>query len=241
MHLNNNKDFTIVLSNYGRLYNLKKILPYLNHCFPLPKEIVIADYKTNKEDIIKTVEDSRIPIKVISFNTEWPFRGKAINSIIPFVSTKYIIVSDADIYFDYDVISRLSELFKTQGDNVLVGFKAFNVDKNNNKTPRWLPERVNIFGIQSMALDNFKKIGGFNPFFSGWGAADTDIRDRLIKKGLKPVISNISFFHINHPKTKGINNRGMDNRHNIAPKSKWDGVKWSFPGRPDYIPPWIKI
>ena len=67
-------------------------------------------------------------------------------------------------------------------------------------------------GVFAISTEHFQLINGFSNRFWGWGSEDTDVRDRILRKGLKitrPEASIAKYRTIPHHQAKENSNRWM--------------------------------
>jgi hypothetical protein len=121
-------------------------------------------------------------------------KSKAINIALKKCETTYFFVGDIDMIFRKDFIEKLA-LFKKENESVYfqVGFlsksesklnKTFEGYKINHKTNK------EATGMTLYPAKLLKSINGYDEFYHGWGAEDTDVHYRLRNAG-----TAVNFFH----------------------------------------------
>jgi glycosyltransferase involved in cell wall biosynthesis len=73
--------------------------------------------------------------------------------------------------------------------------------------------KARIFGL-NFAVDrnSYYEVNGFDENFEGWGQEDSDIRDRFLLQGIKPIslMTSALVYHLWHPRTLGRTERMRD-------------------------------
>ena len=146
-------------------------------------------------------------VKLISCPTKEQLWSKcrSINIALKETTTPYFLVGDIDlifhpnftkialeeasgdvIYFQYGFLSENESLYKKD-------FEAYEVDFLGTK---------DVTGTTLFPTDKLKEVNGYDEFYHGWGAEDTDIHIRLRNLGLKVEFYNQSVLvkHQWHPK-----------------------------------------
>lgn len=154
-------------------------------------EVVFIDYGSKKE----TATAVELLVSSYSFasyvyhptaNQPWN-KCKALNSAIKQCTSSHCFVADVDMIFHSDFIEILVEESKKQAITYFqVGFL------NQDETEKELPfedYKVNHLsdeqatGMTLFPIAALYEIKGFDEFFHFWGAEDTDVHNRLRKKG----------------------------------------------------------
>jgi len=203
---------TVVLTNRNRnLQTVKNCLDSLQNQSNDDFELFFVDYGSN-DDYVAHLEQLLLKYPKINY-INCPVSGqlwnkcRAINIVLQQCKTPYFFVGDVDMLFHSDFISKLHEL---KNENIVtyfqVGFLSQKETKFNkdfhNATVEFV-SRKEATGMTLYPTQLLKEINGYDEFYHGWGAEDTDVHIRLHNLGIK-----IDFFekeillkHQWHPKT----------------------------------------
>lgn len=202
---------TLVLTYRNRdLESVKQCLDSLANQVFSEFVIYLVDYGSNKkysfglERVVKDYTFIEL-IKVPTQHQLWN-KSRAINIALKKCTTDYFIMGDIDllyhpnfteqaisliqnydaVYFQYGFLSELES--KKHKD-----FKDYKVDFFGNEEGTG----TNIFRTEAL-----KSINGYDEFYHGWGAEDTDVHLRLKKAGYKIYYYDEEVYlkHIYHPK-----------------------------------------
>ena len=131
---------------------------------------------------------------------------RAINMALQLTTTPYFIVGDIDLIFDPDFIEKATELaksdevhyfqygFLSQQESLLYkDFNSYQIAFKGNKE---------VTGTTLFPTVKLKELRGYDEFYHGWGAEDTDIHIRMKNAGLKVIFydKEILLKHQWHPK-----------------------------------------
>ena len=172
-------------------------------------KVILVDYGSDPmfaEGIEKSVAKYQF-VKLISCPTREQLWSKcrSINIALKQTNTPYFLVGDIDLifhpnfikiaaekgsgqvlYFRYGFLSEIESLQKKD-------FEAYGVDFFGSK---------DTTGTSLFPTDKLKEVNGYDEFYHGWGAEDTDIHIRLRNSGVKVEFYNESVLvkHQWHPK-----------------------------------------
>lgn len=134
-----------------------------------------------------------------------------------------IITTDIDCIINTKLIKKSIEYAQQ-------GYNAHCVVRNTDSVPQTddlnIPMRETSKGCwNAMMVSNWISSGGFNEEIQGWGYEDEEFHNRLTQRGI-PIkkITNIPFYHINHPDRKQI--RQGDYNKYIAFSKDWSDYNW---------------
>jgi len=182
LEIQSDKDFTVFLVNYGS-----------SESFTVELEKLIKSY-----DFIDY-------IYVPTYGQLWN-KSRAINIALKRCTTKLFCVADIDLLFHPNFVQKSKQLVKekeifyfktgflnqeTTGENLI--FENSKVYFSSNKE---------VTGITLYQTEVLKKINGYDEFYHGWGAEDTDVHLRLKNAGysVKFYDQEILVKHQWHPK-----------------------------------------
>ena len=155
-------------------------------------EIVIIDYgseliyQQKLQDYVDTLDG----VSLILCPTQgqlWQ-KTRAINIVLKQCKTPYFMVADMDMIFHPDFAIKIRKHLKqqevtyfkvgilTQEESALEkSFEDYNVKFYTNEEAT---------GMTLFPTNVLKNIGGFDEFYHGWGAEDTDVHVRLLNSGI---------------------------------------------------------
>lgn len=202
---------TLVLTNRNRdIRIIKNCLDSLNNQSDKEFEFFLVDYGSDVTYLkdLKTLVANYPQIQFVICPTKGQLWSKcrAINSAIQKASQPYFVVGDIDLifhpnyiatlkrmatenevhYFQYGFLNESESLKKQDFSAYQVAFKGFEEVTGNTMFP-------------TKAL---RKVNGFDEFYQGWGAEDTDAHIRMKNLGLEVVFydKEILVKHQWHPK-----------------------------------------
>ncbi|WBL23191.1 glycosyltransferase family 2 protein [Zunongwangia sp. HRR-M8] len=157
------QDFKIFLMNYGSSEN----------------------YTAELEKLLKLYDFIEY-IFVPTYGQLWN-KSRAINIALKRCDTLLLCVADIDLLFHPHFVEKSKQLHKEIG---IVYFKTGFLDKettqknlNFNKASISFSSNKEVTGITVYKTEILKKINGYDEFYHGWGAEDTDVHLRLKNAG----------------------------------------------------------
>lgn len=202
---------TIVLTNRNRdLRIVKNCLDSLKNQTEKGFEVILVDYgstATFSEALSKLIKNDNF-IELISCPTEGQLwnKSRAINIALKQTISPYFLVGDIDLIFHPHFIKIATQLAVT---NKLTYFQYGFLAKEESLLDKKFEDfSISFLGNQEVTgttlfhTNDLKSVHGYDEFYHGWGAEDTDIHIRLINKGLKVDFydSEILIKHQWHPK-----------------------------------------
>ncbi|SFD02642.1 glycosyltransferase family 2 protein [Algibacter pectinivorans] len=201
---------TIVLTYRDRdLTIVKKCLDALGRQSSSGFNVVLVDYGSQ----IDFAEALSVLVKKYSFikiiqcpvNGQLWNKSRAINIALKLCNTPYFLVGDIDLVFHPDFIKIASKL---ASENVTYFKYSFLSKEESLKDKNFEDYEIDfeggkeITGTTLFPTETLKKVNGYDEFYHGWGAEDTDIHQRLKTFGLHVSFydSNILVKHQWHPK-----------------------------------------
>lgn len=176
-------------------------------------EIYLVDYGSNENYLseLKVLLEKYPKIKFITCpvqNQLWN-KSRAINIALKKTTTPYFVVGDIDLLFHPDFMKILKSEISDLKSNKIIYFKYGFIsekesllDKDFGDYELYIHGNEEITGTTLFLTDKLLEVNGFDEFYHGWGAEDTDIHIRLKQQGL-----NIEFYdkeilvkHQWHPK-----------------------------------------
>lgn len=202
---------TLVLTYRNRdLRIVKKCLDSLNqqslHLF----HVVLVDYGSEAvfANPLKELVKGYDFIQLLSCPVEGQLwnKSRAINIALQQCNSPYFFVADIDMLFRKDFIAQLSQL---KSPDEVIYFKVGFLSKEESekecffeayKVKHYSTEEAT--GMTLYPTDILKKINGYDEFYHGWGAEDTDVHVRFINSGFKVRFyeSDVLMLHLWHPK-----------------------------------------
>jgi GT2 family glycosyltransferase len=172
-------------------------------------KVILVDYGSDSifaEGIEKSVVKYEF-IKLISCPTREQLWSKcrSINIALRQTNTPYFLVGDIDLIFHPDFIKIATEKASEQVLYFQYGFLSENESLQKKDFEAY---EVDFFGTKDVTgttlfpTDKLQEVNGYDEFYHGWGAEDTDIHIRLKNSGVKVEFYNESVLvkHQWHPK-----------------------------------------
>ncbi|MFD2939585.1 glycosyltransferase family 2 protein [Flavobacterium notoginsengisoli] len=185
---------TLVLTNRNRdLRIIKNCLDSLEKQSNKNFELFFVDYGSNENyllDLEKVISEY-VKIKFISCPVSGQLwnKSRAINIALKKCTTPFFMVGDIDLIFAPHFISTVTSLMK---DNEVHYFQyGFLSQKESLKGKIFESYVVDFKGSQevtgttSFPTSILKEMQGYDEFYHGWGAEDTDIHLRMKNFGLE--------------------------------------------------------
>jgi len=226
---------TIVLTNRNRdLNTIKNCLDSLEKQSNQDFELFFVDYGSN-EDYVLELEQIISKYSQLQF-IKCPVSGqlwnkcRAINIALNKSAMPYFFVGDIDMLFHPDFVSTLYQL---KNENVVTYFQVGFLSKNetllnkdffNSKVD--FTSQKETTGMTLYPTELLKKINGYDEFYHGWGAEDTDVHLRL--RNLEITVNfydkGVFLKHQWHPKTYRTN-QSSDPYHFMLEKINHSYIK----------------
>ena len=184
---------TLVLTNRNRdLRIVKNCLDSLTKQSEKSFELILIDYGS-RDDYISLLKGIAKKYKFLHLIL-CPVAGqlwnkcRAINIALKETTAPYFIVGDIDLMFAPDFI----KIAKSKASQNVLYFKCGFLSKEQSLLEMDFADyQVDFYGsedVTGVALfptDILKSVNGYDEFYHGWGAEDTDIHIRLKNIGLK--------------------------------------------------------
>ena len=182
LNLQSSKDFNVILVDYGS-----------EAIFANPLQELVRNYS-----FITLVT---CPVQGQLWN-----KARAINIALKQTETPFFIVGDIDLIFHPNFIEKALKLNPQEKSIYFkVGFLSEVESKKNNafdeyKVKHFSSEEAS--GITLFYTNTLKEINGYDEFYNGWGAEDTDVHIRLRNLNKEVVFfeEEILLLHQWHPK-----------------------------------------
>lgn len=201
---------TIVLTYRDRDLNIaKKCLDSLKHQSLNSFEVFLVNYGSNLSfsDKIQELSKNYSFVKLIDCPVEGQLWNKcrAINIALKQCTTPYFLVGDIDLIFHPNFVQILND---KASDKVLYFQYGFLSKQESSETKEFQDYKIDFLGSDEVTgttlfpTDILKKVNGYDEFYHGWGAEDTDIHLRLKNFGLAVEFYNeeVLVKHQWHPK-----------------------------------------
>lgn len=185
---------TLVLTNRNReLYIIKKCLNSLGKQTINDFKVILVDYGsefTFTTDLINLVKHYDF-VEFISCPVQGQLwnKSRAINIALQQATTPYFFVGDIDMLFRDDFVEKLYAL---KNDQTVVYFQVGVLSQSESKLNKFFQEYVvkhktneEATGMTLYPTAVLKSIQGYDEFYHGWGAEDTDVHTRLRLAGYK--------------------------------------------------------
>jgi len=202
---------TIVLTNRNRdLRIIKKCLDSLKNQTNQEFSCLMIDYGSEEEYLDHLVELSNqysiLKLVRCCVSKQLWNKSKAINIALKQCNTPYFFVGDIDMLYHHDFIEKLYTLKKQdQAVYFQVGILSRGESELIKPFDNYVIKHKTSEGATGMTLfptQLLKEINGYDEFYHGWGAEDTDVHIRLINAGYKVCFYNekVLLLHQWHPK-----------------------------------------
>lgn len=173
-------------------------------------KVILVDYGSTsvfKEKLIEEIKNYPF-VNLIRCETDQQLwcKSRAINIALKRCETEYLFVGDVDMIFHPNFIEKLEGL-KNKNSTIYfqVGFLS---KEESNKNLMFQDFKINFksteeaTGMTLYHLDMLRYINGYDEFYHGWGAEDTDVHVRLKNAGYTLTFYDheILMLHQWHPK-----------------------------------------
>lgn len=184
---------TLVITNRNRdLRIVKNCLDSLQNQLNKDFKLFLVDYGSN-ELYCSSLKELVKQYSFLNFIT-YPVSGqlwnksRAINTVLKTCETPYFFVGDIDMIFSQDFITILHEVKK---DDKVIYFQVGFMSKEESLKDTTFENFTTSFlsndeatGMTLYPTHLLKSINGYDEFYHGWGAEDTDVHIRLKNKGV---------------------------------------------------------
>jgi len=142
-------------------------------------------YSSDLKELIKNYTF----IQLISVSTKGQLwnKSRAINIVLKKCTTQFFIMGDIDLLYHPNFIKKSKELILTYDVAYFQYGYLSEVETNKNKL--FEDNKINFLGTSEGTGTNIyktkvlKEINGYDEFYHGWGAEDTDVHYRLKNAG----------------------------------------------------------
>lgn len=202
---------TFVLSNRNReLRTIKNCLDSLSKQTFLDFKVVLVDYGSDITFVanLNSLVSQYHFIKMISCPVQkqlWN-KSRAINIALQQCDTPYFFVGDIDMLYRHDFVEKLYTLKK---ENQAIYFQVGVLSQAESELNKAFEDFVikhktneEATGMTLYPTQLLKEINGYDEFYHGWGAEDTDVHIRLKNSGFKVLFydTEVLIKHQWHPK-----------------------------------------
>jgi len=184
---------TIVIPNRNRkLETVKRSLASLSPQLSKDVSVVLVDYGSEEQyqEALKILVEEFEHMDLICCPTQhqlWQ-KTRAINIVLKPCQTDYFMVADMDMLFHPEAIHKILTLIKP---DEAIYFKVGILSEEESAVDKYFSAyTVNFYtneeatGITLFPTKLLREIGGFDEFYHGWGAEDTDVHVRLRNAGI---------------------------------------------------------
>lgn len=202
---------SIVLTNRNReIKTVVNCLNSLQNQSDTNFECFLVDYGSNPDYLkdLEVVLQDFSNIKFISCPTRGQLwnKSRAINIVLNQCITPFFFVGDIDMIFHAEFIQELKNRASLDRATYFqVGFMSQSESQKNNLFEDYqiaFKSNSEATGMTLYPTAVLKSINGYDEFYHGWGAEDTDVHIRLKNKGFDVVFfdEKILMKHQWHPK-----------------------------------------
>lgn len=203
---------TIVLTYRNRPVTIvKRCLETLADQSDVDFKLFLVDYGSD-ETFARNIQDLVIKFSFVKYiyvksnGQQWN-KSRAINIALKKCVTEYFLMGDIDLLYHPNMVSQCKNLIKTH-DSVYFryGFLSEDETKQEKSFFEYEPEFLGneeVTGTTLYKTSILKAINGYDEFYHGWGAEDTDVHLRLKNAGYNTYFykDEILIKHQWHPKT----------------------------------------
>ena len=197
---NRNRDLQIVKNCFDSLYSQS------DHDF----QWCVVDYGSDPEYLVKftdlVAEYPQIKLILCPVSKQLWNKSRAINIVLQQTETLCFFVGDIDMMYDVDFISTVKSLYsENQATYFQVGFldqKESTFSKPFTDYKIAFKSTTDATGMTLYPTQALKNINGYDEFYHGWGAEDTDVHQRLANADyqIRYYDKSILMLHQWHPK-----------------------------------------
>jgi len=203
---------TVALTYRNRnVISVKQCLDSLANQITSKFIVYLVDYGSNQkyeselEAVVKNYAFIKL-IKVPTQNQLWN-KSRAINIALKKCNTEFFIMGDIDLLYHPNFIDKATNLIENYD---AVYFQYGFLSKLESEKQKYFKDyQIDFLGNEEgtgtniFRTDVLKSINGYDEFYHGWGAEDTDVHLRLKKEGFKVYYydDEVLLKHIYHPKT----------------------------------------
>jgi glycosyltransferase involved in cell wall biosynthesis len=171
--------------------------------------VILVDYGSDKKyaEALETLVSGFDFLELITCPVSGQLWNKcrAINMALKQATTPYFLVGDIDLIFHPDFIKIALSIASSKVLYFKYGFlseKESLLEKNFEDYQVYIQGNEEITGTTLFPTDKLLEVNGYDEFYHGWGAEDTDIHIRLKGLGLAIEFYNkdILIKHQWHPK-----------------------------------------
>jgi len=207
-----NKEMTTIILTYRNreLNSVKNCLKSLYNQTNKEFEVVLIDYGSilNYKEELALLINSYSFVRLLRCETEQQLwcKSRAINIALKTINTEFCFVGDIDMLYNPEFISVLE---KVANKTVTVYFQVGFLSETESKTAKTFADYEIAFISQKEATgmtlydtELLKSINGYDEFYNGWGSEDTDVHIRLQNGGYQVhfYTEQLLMLHQWHPK-----------------------------------------
>ncbi|MFV8339771.1 glycosyltransferase family 2 protein [Flavobacterium sp. LB3P21] len=185
---------TLVLTNRNRdLRIVKNCLESLSNQTKNEFELFFVDYGSDLDYLVELkdliLNYDTVNLILCPVNGQLWNKSKAINIVLKQTKTSHFLVGDVDLIFAPQFISTAYELINDKEIYYFqYGFLSQQESLENKKYEEYQIDfegSIDVTGTTLFPTETLKKMNGYDEFYHGWGAEDTDIHFRLENLGLE--------------------------------------------------------
>ncbi|WP_433833667.1 glycosyltransferase family 2 protein [Flavobacterium anhuiense] len=217
---------TLVLTNRNRnLHIVKKCLDSLEQQTEKDFKLFFVDYGSDEEYFLELekliFEYSKILFIKCSVSGQLWNKSRAINIALKKCTTDFFFVGDIDMLFHTDFVRKLYKLKKEKSVIYFqVGFlneEETKLDKDFFNSNVSFVSQKEATGMTLYPAKLLREINGYDEFYHGWGAEDTDVHIRLQNSGIEVEFYNHETLlkHQWHPKNYRSKNSAQPFHFNL--------------------------
>lgn len=152
-------------------------------------------------------------------------RGEMLNRTVAATDSRWVCLTVPDTIWTPGVLEEVQTRAKTTEASVM---GAIRLEKWPGGVQLYFPSlQIPVLNLLMFRREDFDRVGGFNPWFDGWGLYEGDLCDRMWKAGIareKFEIIRECYWHEPHSSNESM--EGQERNKQIKLTSVFDGKEW---------------
>ena len=152
-------------------------------------------------------------------------RGEMLNRTVAATDSRWVCLTVPDTIWTPGVLEAVQKRAKTTEASIM---GAVRLEKWPGGVQLYFPSlQVPVLNLMMFRREDFDRVGGFNPWFDGWGLYEGDLCARMLKAGVdkdKVEVIRECYWHEPHPSNE--NQVDQERNQQIRHTSVFDGKGW---------------
>lgn len=208
-----------------------------------PPHIIVVEYGPNPtlQHLVTKYATVQYIFVLETPDVVWA-KGLLVNTVIPWLRTKYMAVWDVDAFIPLGQVGAAYRRLTSDAADVVMPFNlvhmvrrtALALFRNGRINFRQITSTmvVTTYNLEGNAYGCcvlirtalFKHVRGFSDILRGWGWEDVEIKHRLLAVGARETFLPGACFHINHPRPSTSRAQPLDASRNMYETSRVQGM-----------------